>query len=1213
MSNSSNNLEELKEKAQRVKGKGSREKAKAAARKSANRSRQSRAGRARADAPTPEEGLKGRKELNERRSRFGREKTLRSGVSGEKKLDEEADEVQDGSSGSDSDISSTGEENNDAQIAKNRTRREIRESMVTAPLSLKFWQIQGDMGDDVGGHLTFPKQSYRISRKEINKRRKENGNKDAAGPGSGFSVDKTPQMAIEKNVRSTTIGRVRRRLGQELSTKQTQASASASKNNKKQTIKEDIVKSLSDDWFSPSGHVKTLPDPLYSGRIMPSALATSGGALEIVKPEEFRTTHNQGQLGSTSLLGSSKGRRSQVVIKFGRLRFTDHKNFKEEDIIANQLINAHTEYFKILSTDQEAHRLSRVLICTSIVESKSEEVRQYNLLEQKQGTELLNLAMDMFTAWSEYIDTFRTVRTLEKTIYDTWRRLKAHREKEKISCTSLHLEVRQMNSTVSPNTGWEKLTASMRLLEQVLDKLEPKILEKASSMSGTSNSMKDRAAKQFADFEQYLPFLQLSKRGTIPVFLLSEKHAITPTGELDPTLYNDEIRRRQTLANYQYYGRLMINGYQVDKTRVASLRWPEFEVDFGSTMRIEVVRRPEKVVLEIYKKGRITDTFISTIPIGLSGETDISSSATAYAPVFAQYSFCSPTSDIPYALERLTELQNDDDNDDGEDDETKPLMLNKSGRYTSGRIEITTTWLGWLTESTEEDGSKLWAPLPPERRENNHAKLIGGEVDINGGLSGKESLRGGSKLHEKNHSLHLLSSLGNTRLDPNDPNNTALIDLMRQHGKSTTSGILRGSEPYRVESLVGHSAATFRSRDSSMYRVPERQLLLQLRYAMPHLFHNGKPLPLIDDEILKDPHWRIMLTPKNKAKILGGTVGMNEEEEEETEPDYFGFDSEFLLRRQNKMKSFVEKVRASQLELRTNRRRSGMLSRWVREGIMPDFQFDLSFILNKLAPKRKLKPAPKKRKEAPMVKDVYVIVQIASGFNIPQRRIAVDDKGATVGTGAVQPPGSPDRSNRRGVPRQRSPDRRGLGVGDGDDSEDEFSDDEYGNGGKVCNTFVEGSFQGQHPRTSPRTGTQPMWNETLRMRFIPAYSGTQNRWTSSNLKQVRDKVRISVFDEQVHQNEKDFRHKNSVNERRERRYLGSVSIPFTTLYRRKTIQGLFRIDRPEINLAYENPIVAEDNNPDSVIVPGSERALKIASAEATCKFSVLISCLRFVS
>ena len=103
------------------------------------------------------------------------------------------------------------------------------------------------------------------------------------------------------------------------------------------------------------------------------------------------------------------------------------------------------------------------------------------------------------------------------------------------------------------------------------------------------------------------------------------------------------------------------------------------------------------------------------------------------------------------------------------------------------------------------------------------------------------------------------------------------------------------------------------------------------------------------------------------------------------------------------------------------------------------------------------------------------------------------------------------------------------------------------------------------------------------------------------MKQVKDKIRISVFDEQVHQNEKDFRHKNSVNERRERRYLGTISVPFTTLYRRKTIQGLFRLERPEINLAYETPVLDDDGNPDNVIIPGSERALKIASAEATCK------------
>jgi hypothetical protein len=101
------------------------------------------------------------------------------------------------------------------------------------------------------------------------------------------------------------------------------------------------------------------------------------------------------------------------------------------------------------------------------------------------------------------------------------------------------------------------------------------------------------------------------------------------------------------------------------------------------------------------------------------------------------------------------------------------------------------------------------------------------------------------------------------------------------------------------------------------------------------------------------------------------------------------------------------------------------------------------------------------------------------------------------------------------------------------------------------------------------------------------------------MKQVRDRVRISLFDEQVHQNEKDFRHRNSVNERRERRYLGSVSVPFTTIYRRKSIQGLFRLDRPEINLAYETPI-SPDDEPEGAGSGGSERALKMASAEATC-------------
>jgi len=1223
----SNNLQELKQRALQRKNNGAREKGAAVARNIENKSKKARAGRARADAPNTRD----RTSLNARGSRFGREKNIRSGNAGENKNEgeEENDDDENSSGSSDSDASSTGEDNLGPN-GRHKSRREIRENMVVPPMSLKFWQVHGDLDTDVGGHLTFPTQSSRLSKDELTKKKIQNLNKDASGPGSGFSANKTPQIAVPSNVTSTTIGRVRRRLGQELSTKQTPASATASKNNtypqKNPKNKETIKSNLSDDWFSPSGHVKTLPDPIDSGRVIPSALATTGGAVDIVKPEEFRTTHHQGHMGGSALMRGSKGRRSQVVIKFGKVRFSDHKSFKEEDIIAHQLTNAHTEYFKIIASDTEAHHLSRVLACGAILESKSEEVRQYNLLEQKQGAELLNLAMDMYQAWAAYINTFRTVRALEKKVYETWRNLKHHREKETISCTSLDLEVRQMDSTISSKSGWDKLSKNMRLLEDVLDLLEPKLLEKAPSMTGSGKSMRARAAEKFADFEKNDMALRLNKR-TIPIFLLSDKHAITPTSTLlsNPKLYNDEIRRRQTAVRCQYYGRLMINGHQVGKTRLASVRWPEFELDFGSTMRIEIVRRPENVVLDIYKKGKIKDTYISSIQIGLQGPTDTRSSATTTAPVFSHYSFSAATSDIPYSLELQTaqrRLREEDDDDEG-DDATKTFLLPKNGRYTSGRIEITTTWLGWLTQAAEHEGSELWAPLPPQRREHERAKLIGGEVDITGELAGKHSLNNSSKSrssrsskHNQGHGLHLLNAVGNSRLDPNDPNNVEMIDLIRHHGQVSNVSLLQGSEPYRVESLPGNSSATFHSRDASKFRVPERQILLQLRYAMPHLFHNGKPLPLIDDEILQDPHWRIMLTPKNKARLLGGRA--MEEDDEEQEPDYFGFDSAFLMKRQNKMKSFVEKVRLAQLELQSTGRSYGVLSRWVREGIMPDFQLDLSFIMDKLAPKRKLKPKAKARKEAPMVKDVYVIVQVASAFNIPQRRFALGDKGGGAG-GTGAPPGSPVRGARRGGTRQGSPDRRSGGGGNGgatnDFDEDEYSDDEENQGGsRTCNTFVEGSFQGQHPRTSPRTGTQPMWNETLRMRFIPAYSGTQSRWTASNMKQVRDKVRISVFDEQVHQNEKDFRQKNSVNERRERRYLGTVSVPFTTLYRRKTVQGLFRLERPTINLAYENPVAAEDDgNPDNLIIPGSERALKIASAEATCTLILLIVSSLFIS
>ena len=444
--------------------------------------------------------------------------------------------------------------------------------------------------------------------------------------------------------------------------------------------------------------------------------------------------------------------------------------------------------------------------------------------------------------------------------------------------------------------------------------------------------------------------------------------------------------------------------------------------------------------------------------------------------------------------------------------------------------------------------------------------------------------------------MRLAAMAGSARYDPNDPKNQALEKVKKRSETSRKTLALGGAEVFRVESHAEANEARFASRDSQRFRMPDRQVLLQMRHEMPHLFRHGKPLPLTDEEVMTDPHWRVMLAPKMQKKRRSSmTVEEKLEEDEEEALEYFGFDSEFLVKRQNRMRSFIEKLRATQLELRGKRRRRAFLATHVREGILPDFNLDLSFIQRKLAPKRQLRPSQKKRKEVPMVKDVYLVVQVAGAIRVPQRRFMETDFSKASGG-----PPSPKRG--------RSPDRRGANENRGGEVKetnyDDDDDDDVSNlagGSSRINTFVEASFQGQNSRTTSRGGTMPVWNETLRCRFVPQFSGAGSRWTASNLRQVRDKINLSLFDEQVHKNESDFRHRNAINIRRERRYLGSVSIPFTTIYNRKQISGLFRLDRPVVNVAYEHP-PAPGVEEGEVIVPGSEKALKLEADEATCEF-----------
>ncbi len=116
-------------------------------------------------------------------------------------------------------------------------------------------------------------------------------------------------------------------------------------------------------------------------------------------------------------------------------------------------------------------------------------------------------------------------------------------------------------------------------------------------------------------------------------------------------------------------------------------------------------------------------------------------------------------------------------------------------------------------------------------------------------------------------------------------------------------------------------------------------------------------------------------------------------------------------------------------------------------------------------------------------------------------------------------------------------------------------------------SFVEVRFQNNPPlRTRAVEGPAPQWNQAL----VAEFKAPRNDLASpETLSQVTDNVYISLFDEEVHTLIADDRYTDRITTVTERKYLGSLSIPFSTIYMNGQISGMFALDTPPMNLGYE--------------------------------------------
>ncbi|XP_075730472.1 coiled-coil and C2 domain containing 2A [Rhipicephalus microplus] len=234
--------------------------------------------------------------------------------------------------------------------------------------------------------------------------------------------------------------------------------------------------------------------------------------------------------------------------------------------------------------------------------------------------------------------------------------------------------------------------------------------------------------------------------------------------------------------------------------------------------------------------------------------------------------------------------------------------------------------------------------------------------------------------------------------------------------------------------------------------------------------------------------------------------------------------------RQARMSHAIKEMREEVLRQVYESQTHRVLEDIVIEEKMP-FIGSLGFGLLKLAKRRRpLRPSRRERRrvtgQSAAAADAEILVTVLRASNVPVRR-------------------DTDASSTHRAPRATS-------------SYSGLLDDvmEY-----QVRPFVEIMFQQRTARTFVADGPHPTWNQELRLPITPE-EGV-----------VKDVIYLNLFDEVVLDLLEDERERHStVHQRLERRWLGSLKIPFSTLYINAKIEGTFRIDVPVVLLGYAHEV-----------------------------------------